>query len=123
MAKKKKFMVVAREGSAVLKGLETGKGHKSFNGKSFLYVDDAGEAAEIEQKYGKKGTQDVYVARDEQLERALNGEQWEVKSSLAGDHVKVAHNYFFGPQRSKAAADFWKRYERKKKQKAKNANS
>jgi hypothetical protein len=35
------------------------------------------------------------VAEDEQYARALNGEKWEVKSSLRGDNVKLLHNYTF----------------------------
>lgn len=95
MPKKKKFLVIPREGNAVLNGIHTSRGHRKFNGKTYMHISDPSEAREIDQKYGKTGTQDVYVAEDEQYARALNGEKWEVKSSLRGDNVKLLHNYTF----------------------------
>ena len=115
MTRKKKFIVLPRQGGAVLDGIQTSRGHRHFNGKTYLHVSDPSEAAEIEQRYGRKGTQAVYVAEDEQYARALNGERWEVKSSLQGDNVKLLHNYTFGPMSSPAAEKFWKRYQRKKR--------
>jgi hypothetical protein len=93
--KKKKFLVIPREGSAVLNGIQTSRGHRKFNGKTYMHISDPSEAREIDQKYGKTGTQDVYVAEDEQYSRALNGEKWEIQSSLRGDNVKLLHNYTF----------------------------
>ncbi len=93
--KKKKFVVIPREGGAVLNGIQTSRGHRQFNGKTYMHISDPSEAREIDQKYGKTGTQDVYIAEDEQYARALNGEKWEIKSSLKGDNVKLLHNYTF----------------------------
>lgn len=95
MPKKKKFIVIPREGGAVLNGIRTSRGHRKFNGKTYMHISEPSEAREIEQKYGKHGTQDVYVAEDEQYARALNGERWEVQSNLRGDNVKLLHNYTF----------------------------
>lgn len=93
--KKRKYIVIPRQKSAVLNGLETERGKRSFKGKSYLHVDDPGEARDIDLKYGKTGTQEVYVAEDEQYARALDGERWEVKSNLKETNVTTLHNWQF----------------------------
>lgn len=93
--KKRKFRVYARTPQVMQNGVRTGKGHRQFKGKTAFYVNDPSEAAEIEQVYGKSGSQDVMVAEDEQYARALNGEKWAVQSDLKGTSVKVLHSYHF----------------------------
>lgn len=95
MAKKKKFIIMPREKETVLNGISTERGHRDFNGKTYMHIDDPGEARDIDLKYGKNGTQEVFVAEDQQYARALEGESWEVQSSLKGDNVKLLHNYTF----------------------------
>jgi hypothetical protein len=95
MTKKRKFIVMPREKNVVLDGITTERAHREFNGKTYLHVDDPGEARDIDLKYGKQGTQEVFVAEDEQYARALDGEKWDVTSTLKGTNVKLLHNYRF----------------------------
>jgi len=108
MAKKKKFIVLARSGKIQTQGLVTGRGHRSFGEKSAMWISDEAEAREIEYQYGIKGSKDVAVTTDQQYEWSLNNEGGN------GTKMNNTHNYTFGPQTSKAAEDFWKRYEKKK---------
>lgn len=93
--KKKKFAVYPREKEITLNGFDTSRGHRNFSGKTMLYVSEPSEAKEIDQKFGKNGTGELLVAEDEQYARALNGEHWDITSTLKGDNVKLLHNYTF----------------------------
>lgn len=109
MAKKKKFAVYARSKEAALHGFDTSRGHRDFGKTSVLYVSDPSEAKEIDQTYGKKGTMDLYVHEDDQYERALNAETWDVKDG----QVKTLHHYTFGS--TSYYADAWEAFEKRRK--------
>jgi hypothetical protein len=66
--KKKRYIVVPRTDEAKRRGIKTGKGNLTFGNKSAQWVDDPVIASEIENDYGKKGSMDVWVAQDENLE-------------------------------------------------------
>lgn len=108
--RKKRYIVVPRTEQAMMDGVRTGKRKLNFGNKTARWVDDPAEAHEIDTHYGLKGTGDVWVEQDENLEwHANNGEQTDGRN-------RGIHHYTFGPMRSKGAEEFWKRYERKKKQ-------
>jgi hypothetical protein len=105
--KKKKFIVVPRTDKGQ-RGLETGKGGLDFKGKSAAWVSDPAEAKEIDDRYGLKGSGDVWVEQDENLE-------WHAKHDETTDGIhRGIHHYTFGAMTSPAALRFWERYERKK---------
>lgn len=107
---KKRSIVVARSQSAQINGLKTSKGLLDFKGKSAKWVDES-LASEIDTEHGLKGSGEVWVDRDENLE-------WHMSHDGDTDgrnHSKGGHRYFFGTSTSKAWDDFWKRYNRKKK--------
>ena len=86
--KKKKYMVVPRAENVVLDGLKTTKGKFDFKGKTAAWV-DSDIANEIDSEYGKKGSNDVWVARDENLE-------WHNHHDGNTDGRKVGiHHYTF----------------------------
>lgn len=72
--RKKKYIVLARNKKTSLKGITTGKGHRSFGNYSALWISDPSEAAEIENQYGMKGSKDVSVTTDQQYEWSLNND-------------------------------------------------
>ena len=110
--KKKKFAVYARTKRIVRDGLQTGKGHRQFRvNKSLMNINDPAEAKEIEDRYGMKGSQDVYVVEDERYANAVNGEQWDVK----GSQVSTVHHYTFGT--SPRYANAWDAFEKRRKDK------
>lgn len=74
MAKKKKYIILARNKKTATNGLTTGKGHRSFGRYSALWISDEAEAREIEHQYGMKGTKDVSVTIDQQYEWSVNNE-------------------------------------------------
>lgn len=74
MAKKKKYIILARNKKTATNGLTTGKGHRSFGRYSALWISDEAEAREIEHQYGMKGTKDVSVTTDQQYEWSINNE-------------------------------------------------
>jgi hypothetical protein len=113
MAKKKKFIVLARNPKIQQKGLITGRGKRVFGEKSALWISDEAEAREIEHQYGMKGSKDVAVTTDQQYEWSVNNEGGN------GTRMDNIHHYTFGPMTSRAAEEFWERYEAKKKAKAK----
>jgi hypothetical protein len=113
MAKKKKFIVLARNKKISQSGIMTGKGRRSFGDYSALWVSDPAEAREIEHEYGMKGSKDVAVTTDQQYEWSVNNDGGN------GTRMDNTHNYTFGPMTSKAAEEFWARYEKKKKAKLK----
>jgi hypothetical protein len=89
MAKKKRYMIVPRTEEAKAKGLSTGKGKLTFSGKTATWVDDPAIAAEINTQHGLKGSGDVWVAQDENLE-------WHEKhDGLTDGKMKGIHNYTF----------------------------
>ena len=86
--KKKKYMVVPRSEGVVMDGLKTTKGKFDFKGKTAAWV-DSDIANEIDSEYGKKGSNDVWVARDENLE-------WHNHHDGDTDGRKVGiHHYTF----------------------------
>lgn len=87
MAKKRKFMVIARNQKTQQKGIVTGKGHRTFGEKSVLWISDPAEAREIETGYSKR---DVAVTTDQQYEWSLNNENGD------GTKLNNIHNYTFG---------------------------
>lgn len=115
MAKKRKFIVLPRNGKIFEEGLTTGKGHRKFNKAGAMWISDEAEAREIDHEYGMKGKKKVAVTTDQQYEWSVNNEN--------GDGTKMdnIHNYTFGPMTSKAAEDFWRRYKRKKAKKQKRS--
>lgn len=111
---KKKFAVYPRTKEIVRTGLQTGRGQRDFNyNKSLMNISDAGEAKEIEEKYGAKGSQDVHVIEDEKYSHAVNGEQWDVR----GSDVKTVHHYTFGA--SPKYANAWEEFEARRTDKPK----
>lgn len=97
MAKKKKYMVVARDKRTALTGLTTQRGgHRAFGRKTqSMWLSDRAEAEEIDHKYGMKGRGDVFVVEDEKYSYALNGEQWDMKFGEKGGELKTVHHYTF----------------------------
>lgn len=102
MPKKKRYMVVPRDEHTKQNGLMTGKGKLDFKGKTAAWVDDPAIAREIDTQHGLKGSGDVWVAQDENLE-------WHEKNDGQTDGRKVTgiHRYTFAqmgtklPERSK----------------------
>ena len=72
------------------KGIATGKGRRSFKGKSAMYLSDPAEVREVEQMYGKGGDNSILIHEDDRVGRFVNNEHGEV------------HNYFFGSTRKYA---------------------
>jgi hypothetical protein len=66
--KKKRYIVVPRTEEAKRRGIKTGKGNLTFGRKTAQWVDDPAIAREIDNEYGRKGSMDVWVAQDENLE-------------------------------------------------------
>ncbi len=89
MAKKKKYIVLARNPGIQQQGLTTDKGHRSFGEKSALWISDPAEAQEIETQYGMKGSRDVAVTTDQQYEWSLNNEGGN------GTRMDNIHHYTF----------------------------
>lgn len=85
---KKRFMVVPRTQSAMMNGLDTTKGKFGFNGKTARIVDES-LASEIDTQHGLKGSGDVWVHQDENLE-------WHEKNDGLTDGRKLGiHHYTF----------------------------
>lgn len=88
MAKKKRYIVVPRNQKAILDGLDTTKGKFEFGKKTARFIDES-MASEIDTQYGLKGTGDVWVERDENLE-------WHEHHDKNTDGRKVSiHHYTF----------------------------
>ena|SRR3990167_5106737 len=109
MAKKKKYMVLARNKKIADEGLVTGKGRRQFYNGSAMWISDPAEAREIEHEYGMSGNKQVAVTTDQQYEWSVNNEGGN------GTKLNNTHRYTFGPMNSSAALDFWDRYEKKRK--------
>ena len=89
LAKKKRYMVVPRTTGVQQTGIKTGKGQLTFGKKTAQWIDDPAVAKEIDTQYGMKGTGDVWVAQDENLE-------WHEKhDGLTDGKMKGIHNYTF----------------------------
>lgn len=93
--KKKKYIVMPRNTRVMKDGLDTGKGHLDFKGKSMMYLNDSALADEIETNQGLKGDRDVWVHEDPRLEHQINY------------HADGISKSFFGPTR--AFAEGWER--------------
>jgi hypothetical protein len=87
--KKKKFIVLPRNGRIFREGLTTGKGHRKFKKPGAMWITDEAEAREIEQQYGMKGTKQVAVTTDQQYEWSANNENGD------GRRMDNIHNYTF----------------------------
>lgn len=89
MAKKKKYIVLARNKAIAEKGLKTGKGHREFYNGSAMWISDPAEAREIENEYGMKGKRQVAVTTDQQYEWSVNNDGGN------GTKMDNIHNYTF----------------------------
>jgi hypothetical protein len=89
MPKKKRYIVVPRTTGIQQTGLKTGKGTLSFKGKTAMWVDES-VASEIDTQHGLKGSKQVWVAQDENLE-------WHEKNDGQTDGRKILgiHKYTF----------------------------
>ena len=87
--KKKRYIVVPRTTGIQQTGLKTGKGTLSFKGKTAMWVDES-VASEINTQHGLKGSGQVWVAQDENLE-------WHEKNDGQTDGRKILgiHKYTF----------------------------
>ena len=89
MTKKKRFIVVPRTTEAQFRGIRTGKRDLKFGKQTARWISDPAEAREIDAVYGNKGTGDVWVAQDENLE-------WHEHHDGNTDGRKVSiHHYTF----------------------------
>lgn len=85
MGKKQKHIVMARTTDIMSQGIETSKGKKKFGKHSVMWVDDAGEAKEIEKRYKGK----VAVTLDQQYTWSVNNDGGN------GTRMDNIHNYTF----------------------------
>ena len=89
MSKKRRYIVVPRTTEATKNGLVTGKGKVDFKGKTAAWVSDPAQAEEINTQYGLKGSGDVWVEQDENLE-------WHDKhDGLTDGKMTGIHHYTF----------------------------
>ena len=87
--KKKRYIVVPRTDAVKKKGIATGKGRLTFGNKSAQWVDDPAIANEINTTHGLKGSGDVWVEQDENLE-------WhERNDGMTDGRNSGIHNYTF----------------------------
>jgi uncharacterized GH25 family protein len=89
MARKKKFIVLPRNGAIFEKGIKTGRGHRKFKRAGAMWITDEAEAREIENEYGMKGKKQVAVTTDQQYEWSANNEGGD------GRRMDNIHNYTF----------------------------
>lgn len=87
--KKKKYIVLPRNGKVFENGLTTGKGHRKFKKSGAMWITDEAEAREIEHEYGMKGKRQVAVTTDQQYEWSANNEGGN------GTKMDNIHNYTF----------------------------
>lgn len=85
MPKKQKHIIMARTKEMMSDGIETSKGKKEFGKHSVMWVDDAGEAREIEKRYKGK----VAVTLDQQYTWSVNNDGGN------GTRMDNIHNYTF----------------------------
>lgn len=87
--KKRRYIVVPRTPGIQETGLQTGKRHLNFGKKTARWIDDPAEAREIDAQYGLKGSGDVWVEQDENLE-------WHAKHDEGTDGKMTGiHRYTF----------------------------
>lgn len=94
----KRYMVLPRTQGIMKEGIKVNGKTRSFKGKTAMYVKDKGEADEINQTVGMKGTTEVYVHEDEKVERFVRDD------AVQGRGI---HHYHFGY--NKNYADAWER--------------
>lgn len=95
MSKRKSHRIYARDPNVQLDGLKISTGKVEFGKNTAVYVDE-NTAREVDERYGRKGEDSVIVAKDEQYDRALNGEGWKIQyDKKKGDWVKTVHKYRF----------------------------
>lgn len=85
MPRKQKHIVMARTTDVMQSGIESNGRKLNFKGNSVLWVNDAGEAKEIEQRYKGK----VAVTLDQQYTWSANND------SGNGTRMDNTHNYTF----------------------------
>lgn len=86
--------IYARDPKVITDGIKTSKGTVNFGNQTAVYVDES-TAKEVNELHGDKKDGSVLVAKDEQYERAINGEGWKIVSDRRGDWVKTVHKYRF----------------------------
>lgn len=86
---KKKFIVVPRTPEASINGIKTSKGTLDFKTQGPTYVDE-GTASEINTQHGLKGSGDVWVEQDENLEWHEHHD-----GETDGRNRKGVHHYTF----------------------------
>jgi len=91
VSKKKRYIVVPRNEATKSRGLQTGKGKLRFGRKTAQWVDDPAIAREIDATYGRKGSGDVWVEQDENLEWHENN-----GGGTDGRHRGIHHYTFSG---------------------------
>lgn len=91
---KKKYQII-KATTKEITGLTVGGKFKKFGSNGVIETYDAGEAKEIDKVLGARATGEVVVTSYKEKEQG--------------------HTYTFGAMTSKNAEDFWKRYEKKKK--------
>lgn len=89
MAKKKKYIVLPRNGKIFQEGLTTGRGHRKFKKAGAMWITDEAEAREIDHQYGMKGSRQVAVTTDQQYEWSANNENGD------GRRMDNIHHYTF----------------------------
>lgn len=94
-------------------GIDLDGQHMKFHQGSAMWIADEGKARALQQKYPR----DIAVTLDQQYTWSANNEGGN------GTRMDNVHNYTFGPMTSKAAEEFWKRYEKKKKRKARGGKN
>ena len=103
MAKKKKYIVLARNEKTAVAGVETAKGKRSFGDKSAMWISDAGEAREIEKQYGRN----VAVTTDQQYEWSVNND------GQNGTKMNNTHHYTFQVREKPALRKYGKGEEKR----------
>lgn len=94
----KRYMVIPRTPKALKEGITVGGKHRSYKGKTAMYVKDQAEAEEIVQTVGMKGTGEVLVHEDDRVERFVRDE---------GVKGRGIHHYHWGY--NSAFAQGWER--------------
>lgn len=89
MPRKKKYIVLPRNGAIMERGLTTGRGHRKFKKPGAMWITDEAEAREIEHEYGMKGKKQVIVTTDQQYEWSANND------GSNGTRMDNIHHYTF----------------------------
>ena len=91
MSKKKRYIVVPRTDAIKRSGIQTGKGKLTFGKNTAQWVDDPAIAREIDTQHGLKGSGDVWVEQDENLEWHANNDE-----GTDGRNLGIHHYTFRG---------------------------